>query len=78
MFRTAGRGQLGGKGSRSCYSCYSRRCSHRFVITYISTEHGLEHTPDYRLAFGVEAAWVLGLLVIGGLVVLIQKSRNQK
>jgi hypothetical protein len=49
-----------------------------FVITYISTEHGPEHTPDYRLAFGVEAAWVLGLLVIGGLVVLIQRSRNQK
>jgi hypothetical protein len=50
-----------------------------FVITYIYSEHGPDHTSDYALAFGLEAAWLVFLLVvIGGLSALSQKRKAGK
>jgi hypothetical protein len=44
-----------------------------FVITYIATE-GPENTPDWGLAFIVEVAWLVFLVVIINLVALIIKA----
>jgi hypothetical protein len=49
-----------------------------FGITYISTEHGPDHTPDYGLAFGVELAWIVFLIMIVYTIALIQKARSRK
>jgi hypothetical protein len=49
-----------------------------FVITYIASEHGPEHTPDWGLAFGVEAAWLLFLLLVFLVVGLVAKAREEK
>jgi hypothetical protein len=45
-----------------------------FVITYIASEHGPAHTPDWGLAFIVEVTWLVFLVVIISLVALIIKA----
>jgi len=49
-----------------------------FVATYIGSEHGPDHTPDWGLAFGVEAAWIVFLLLVLGIIGAVANAREKK
>jgi hypothetical protein len=49
-----------------------------FWITYIASEHGPEHTPDWGLAFMVEVGWLVFLVLIINVAVAIHKAVKSK
>jgi hypothetical protein len=49
-----------------------------FVITYIASEHGPLHDPDWGLAFGVEFAWIVFLLLVFAVIGMVLNAREKK